>query len=686
VDPRLERVVMQALCANPDDRPASAVEVSAALPAPARGTETTRHRPPTPRPIRRRASWPLAVAGAGALVVILVVASSFLMPPSTLTEQDTIVLADFENTTGEDVFDGALRVALAVALEQSPFLKVFPQDRARETLRLMQRSPDARITRDIAREIARREGLKALLTGSIARLGRTYVLALEAVNAQTGDVMAREQAEAATQEQVLAALGRVAAGLRETLGESLASIQRFDVPLARATTPSLEALHAYSLALSNGREVPRLEAIPHLRRAIELDPDFAMAHALLSEMYVNTDQSALAPPFARRAFELRERVSERERFFISWRYYRDALQAADKALELAQSWTATYPREPFAHNSLGIAYIRVGAFEQALEPLREAIRLDQGFSTPYGNLAGALLALGRYQEARGILDDARARQLDVGGGRRLSYYLAFIAGDMPTMERELKASLGVRTTNAALGWQAHTAAFEGRVAAAHDQFRRAIQISLQANFDEVAAQFALDDAEIHAAVGQCADARVEAAAGLALSRDNFTVEQASRVYALCDAAAEARTLSSELASRFPDATLTRRLALPVTAAALALARDEPRRAVELLEPVRQFDHAPSAQFWPRYLRGDAYRRLDDGRAAAVEFQSVLDRRGEAPASILYPLSYLGLARATRAADPAAARRAYETFLDLWADADPSLPPLVEARAELSRLQ
>jgi serine/threonine protein kinase/tetratricopeptide (TPR) repeat protein len=684
VNPHLERAVMQALSPDPADRPASASEFADRLLG-------TVRRPITARPLpgvgsSRWLTWPVAVAAIGSVAGVLVLASSFFTPASTLTEQDTIVIADFENTTGEPVFDGAMKVALAVALEQSPFLKVFPDDRARETLRLMQRSPDERITRAIAREIARREQLKALLAGSIARLGRTYVIALEAINAETGDVMDREQAEAASQEEVLQALGELASRLRENLGESLASIQRFDVPLARATTPSLEALNAYSLALHNGREVPRLEAIPHLKRAIELDPNFAMGHALMSEVYANTEQSALAPPFARKAFELRDRVSERERFFISWRYYRDALQAADKALELAHSWTATYPREPFAFNSLGVAYIRIGQFEQSLAPLREAIRLDPGFSPPYANLAGALLALGRYGDARAILEEAADRQIEFGGARRLSYLLAFVEGDTETMDRELKASIGVRNTNAALGWEAQTAGFRGRLKEAHDQFRQGIQLSLQGGFREVAAQMTVDDAEMHAVVGQCAEAFDEVGPALALSRDNASVEQASRVLALCGDEGQARRLSNELARQFPDATLTMRLARPVTAAILALKQGQPAAALELLEPVRQYDHAPTAKFWPRYLRGQAYLELGDGMRAAAEFKSILDSRGEVPSSMLYPLAHLGMARATADTDSDASRNAYESFLALWSNADDRLTPLEAARAELSRLE
>ena len=286
------------------------------------------------------------------------------------------------------------------------------------------------------------------------------MLALEAINAETGDVMAREQAEAASKEQVLTSLGAATSRLREKLGESLASIQKFDVPLPRATTPSLDALHAYSLALYEGREVPRLEAIPHLKRAIELDPTFAMAHALLSAVYANTGQSALAPAFSRKAFELRDRVSERERFFISWRYYRDAIQAWDKALELARSWTATYPREAFAFNSLGSALhpprpvraVGRSRFARPSVSIRSSSRRTR-------NLAASLLALNRLTEARAILQQAADRQLDFIGARRLSYLLAFVQGDAATMARELEASVGLRETNAAFGWQAHTSAF-----------------------------------------------------------------------------------------------------------------------------------------------------------------------------------------------------------------------------------
>ncbi len=688
LDPQLDRVIMSALATDPDDRPGSVLEMASKL-----ALVGTQQRPVVQRGTSARHRWNSSPWAAGialaAAIVVVVIASSFIGTPSagTLNERDTIVLADFENGTGEPVFDGTLKVALAVALEQSPFLKVFPDERARETLRLMERSPGEPITRAVAREIAQREQLKALLAGSIVRLGQDYVLGLEAINAQTGDVMAREQAQAATKEEVLTALGSAISRLRQKLGESLASIQKFDVPLPRATTASLDALHAYSLALYEGREVPRLEAIPHLKRAIEIDPTFAMAHALLSAVYANTGQSALAPEFSKRAFDLRDRVSDRERFFISWRYYRDAIQAWDKALELARSWTATYPREAFAFNALGNALIRLGQFEQSVEPLRQVIRLDPQFVPAYGNLAGSLLALGRLDEARATLQQAEERKLDFIGASRLSYLLAFVQNDSKTMERELEASIGLRQTNSAYGWQAHASAAVGRVKTAHDQYRRGIQMSLHGGFTEVAAHLMVEDAEMHATIGQCKEALGEGAEGLRQAQDNATLERAGRVLALCGAGSEAARVSNELQQRFPEATLTVHLALPAIAAAAALQRGDAARAIELLEPVRPYDHAPSAEFWSLYLRGQAYLRLKNGQAAGAEFQSIVDHQGEVPASMLYPLAHLGLARSkVLMNDVSAARAAYARMLELWNQPDSTLRPLDEARTEYARLQ
>ena len=535
--------------------------------------------------------------------------------------------------------------------------------------------------------MARREQLKALVAGSISPRGTGYVLALEVVNAETGDVMARQQVEAAAAEQVLTALGRAASSLRVRLGESLASLKRFDVPLPRATTPSLEALHAYSLALDQGRLLPRVEAIPHLQRALELDPDFAMAQALLSGVYANTGHFAEAPAYARRAFELRDRVSERERFFISWRYLIDADQAWDEALSLARSWTTTYPREAFAFNSLGLALAALSDHAQAVAAFREANRLDFRFVPPHGNLAGSLIALGQFAEARAVLQEAAQRRISVATQRRLSYTLAFVASDTVGMARELDGVRGTADEMFASIWEARTEVAAGRFRRAHELFRRGVETARQRDLAALAGQWTTEDAEAHAIAGQCVEATREVGLGLQLSRDNFTLERASRAFALCGQPVEARRLTTELLQAFPEATLTAQVQVPVTAAAAALGQGNAAEAVRLLEPAGSYDHAPSAEFWPPYLRGQAYLARGDAASAAGQFRRILERRGVAPTSPLYPLARLGAARAAAmSGDRAAARAAYEALFAAWSGADPDVVPLQQARAEYARLQ
>jgi tetratricopeptide (TPR) repeat protein len=572
---------------------------------------------------------------------------------------------------------------------------VFPDERVREALQLMQHAPGEPITRSVARDVARREGAKALVSASIGRLGNNYVLSLEAVNAETGDVMAREQAEAASREDVLSSLGSAASGLRATLGESMAQVEKFDAPLARATTPSLEALHVYSLALDQGRANPRAEAIPYLRRAIELDPNFAMAHAFLSGVYANTGRFADAPAHARTAFELRNRVSERERFFISWRYYLDASQAWDAALDLAESWTAAYPREAFAFNSLGLASAAFGDHDRAVGAFREAIRLDPRFVPPHGNLAGSLIALNRFDEARAALDETAGRGIDVTGTRRAAFLLSLLSSEPPHLPRgyggQANGTQDARRSAPdvvwTVTWEARAAASVGRFAAAHALYQRAVESALAGNLRDLAAQWTMEDAELNALAGRCDTARRRVAEGLEHGRDNFTLERASRALALCGNTEGASRLSAELAGRFPEATLTRGVQLPVTAAALSLERGDSAKVLELLEPVRPYDHAPSAEFWPTYLRGQASLQLRNGRAASGHFQEIIAHRGEAPTSPLFALAQLGLARAAAmTGDRDAARRAYDGFLAEWAGADRDLSPLSDARREYARLR
>jgi tetratricopeptide (TPR) repeat protein len=670
----LERALLKALAPNAP-RPSTAAELVALLESPA------------PARAGRLQTWAAGIALA-AVVVVAALAIARLLPRGggTLTDKDVIVLADFQNTTGEAVFDGALKVALAVALEQSPFLKVFPDEVARDTLRLMQRDPNAPITRQVAREIAQREGLSALVAGSIGRLGDRYVLALEAVNPQTGDVVAREQTEVAAREDLLRSLGSATSRLRQKLGESLASVQRFDAPLPRATTASLDALHAYALALDDGRIVPRREAIPYLERALELDPDFAMAHALLSGVYANIGRTAEAPAHSRRAFELRDRVSERERFFISWRYDMDALEGWDRALELARSWTSTYPREAFAFNSLGLASGAFGQHDEAVAAFRRATELDPHFSAPYANLIGSLIALNRFDDARPLTANAATRGFDTTGVRRNAYVLAFIAGDTAAMTRELERSRDRGDAAETAAWEAKTDAYAGQLHAAHMLFQQAVERAIGGGQKESAAQWAIEDAETHAIAGECAEVPRMVAEGLSLSRDNFSLERASRALALCGGDGS-RALLDELGRRYPDATLTARIHRPVIAAISALRSGNAAGALELLEGVRPYEHAPAAELWPPYLRGEAFLRLKDPARAARAFQDVLGRRGEAPASPLYALAQVGRARAAAAADdPAEARTAYDAFFSLWRNSDPGLAPMRDARQQYARLR
>jgi tetratricopeptide (TPR) repeat protein len=635
VDARLERAIVDAMAEDPLQRPASAAAMAAAL-TPLAGSAREEW-------IR----WAAAAAAVAAVIGTLAALATWLLPTpvQSLTAQDTIVLADFANTTANPVFDGALKVALAVALEQSPFLRIYPDDRARETLRLMQRGPNDRITSDLAREIARRERLKALVAGSIATSGGRYTLTLEAIEAGTGAVMGREQVESASDEDVLRALGAAATRLRTHLGESLASIERFDAPLPQATTASLEALHEYALAHDRGQLVPRVEAIPHLERAIALDPDFAMAHAALSSVFRNTNRSIEAPQFSRRAFELRDRVSERERFFISWRYYLDAIQAWDKALELSSSWTSTYPREPFAFNSLGLASSAFGDHEQAVRAFGEAIRLDPGFVPPHGNLAGSLIALNRFAEARQRLSEANDRRIAFITVRRMGYLLAFIGNDRPAMLRELDLVRASSDASWAFIWEARASAFAEDRRAAHALFQRGAAAAVRDGAREVAAQWTMEDAEVHAIAGECDAARSEVQTGLGLSRDNFTLERAGRALALCGDREGVKGLTEDLRARFPDATVTARIHLPVIAAVEALREGPPARVLALLDPVTPYDHAPAAEFWPAYLRGEAYLRLKDGPAAAAQFRTIVEHRGEAPTSPLYLVAGRQLAAA-----------------------------------------
>ena len=460
-----------------------------------------------------------------------------------LTEKDTIVLADFVNTTGDTVFDGTLKQALAVALEQSPFLNIFPDERVSETLRFMNRSPDERVTKDVAREICVRQGLKAYLTGSISNLGSHLVITLEAVNAQTGDTLARQQVEAESKEQVLSALGGAATKLREKLGETLASIQKYDAPIEQATTSSLEALKAYSLGREQYYKGKMAEAIPFIKRDIELDPNFARAYDGLAWPYFNIGQRQLAREAMQKAFELRERASEYEKLKIAADYYWIVAGDREKAIEALELLTRTYPRDYLARNNLAVQYHALGRYEQAVEGFREAIHLNPNYNFAYGNLALAFIRLNRFDEAKEIYEQALAQKFDRARFHDGLYTIAFVRGDTAAMQQQLDWARGKPDEYIALLWQAETAEFLGQLRRARELYQRAANAELSRNLQENAADTISLNALGAAVAGNCQQARAEAARASALPRTDLSFPRIGMALALCGELGRAQSVA-----------------------------------------------------------------------------------------------------------------------------------------------
>ena len=638
---------------------------------------------------RHKLGASLAVA---ALVITAVASYFYLHRQPVLTNKDTILIADFVNTTGDAVLDGTLKTALAVQLEQSPFLNLFSDEGVRQTLRQMARSPDERVTREIAREICQRQGIKAVLTGSISGLGSHYVITLEAMNAQSGDVIARQQVEAENKEQVIGTLGQAASKFREKLGESLPSIQKFDAPITQATTSSLEALKAFSLGEQQHGKGNEQEAIPLYKRAVELDPDFALAYTKLSVAYSNSGQNRPAAEYANKAFELRHRVSQRERFEISAVYYRAATGEMDKLIEVVEQWKSTYPLDTIPHNLLAIAYNTIGQYEKVIEETREAIRLSKQkrFTGPYSQMSTAYLRLNRFDEARGVIEQAFAQNVDVIFFRHRLYVIAFIYGDAAGMKQQVDWTANKPDGSEAFGWQAETAAFSGQMRQVQEFSRRGSELNQRGSI-ETAARLIEPDAARNAVLGNCrkapenaAQSQILARALLFNARSNTTVMRPIAL-ALCGEIAQAQSLANELAKESPKDTAINAMWLPTIRAAIEIRKDNAAGAIQLLQAVGTYEAATF--FWPNYIRALAYLRQKAGAEAKAEFQKILDHRGWDPTSYLYPLAHLGLARAAvLTGDVAGSRKAYQDFFALWKDADADLPILIEAKKEYAALK
>ena len=645
-------------------------------------------------PVVQRKSWTVPVIGAAAVIAVIIAGGVFFLSRShranALTEKDTVVLADFVNTTGDPVFDGTLKQALAVQLEQSPFLNILPESRINEALSFMGRKPGERITNDVAREISVREGAKAVLSGSIASLGNSYVITLSAINAQSGDSLAREQVEAASKEQVLKTLDSGASALRAKLGESLGSVQKFATPLEQASTSSLEALQAYTLGHNAHQNLNDAKAVPSLKRAIELDPNFAMAYATLGVIYGNLGSQSLQREMLRKAFDRRDRASEREKLYISSHYYESATGEIEKAAEVYEQWKQAYPHDNIPGDNLSLLYGGTGQLEKALVNAQLAMQVDPKDKFAYQNVSGVYMALGRFDEAGAVIEQAKQQKMDSASTRLVAYQLAFIRSDEGAMQREYDHAEDPGEQAFLLSFKCQAKYFQGRVREAREVCNTMAQMGDQHQLNEFVASLRTTQGAIEAEFGYPAEARRQTEAALAVPNNKFVNLGAAANFARLGDAARAQKLIADLAREYPSDTVLNKAVLPLARAMIELQLKQPSKVIDELESVRPFEISggPTAatDYWPMYLRGEAYLDLHDGAKAQVEYQKIADHRGLSPMSPLYSLAHLGSARAyALAGDTAKSRAAYQDFFAFWKDADPDVPVLKQAKSEYEKL-
>ena len=629
--------------------------------------------------------------GFAAVALILTAAGVFhwqhRKQAKPLADEDVLVLADFNNTTGDPVFDGALRQGLTVQLEQSPFLHLVTEERIRQVLRMMDQPADAQLTPAIAREVCERSASAAVMNGSIAPLGSQYVLALRAVDCRNGQVLDAEQAQVARKEDVLNALGQIARRFRTRVGESLATVEKYDTPLIDATTPSLEALKAYSLALKKFATGGDIASMPFFRRAGELDPNFAMAYAYLSTAQSNHRAPELAAENIRKAYELRAKVSERERFYIESHYYWNGTGELEKAVSVFEQWQQTYPGYYSPYLTVALIYKRLGNPEKALEEAREAMRLEPNHALCYFNVGADYIILNRLDEAEAVFKQAEERKLENEALSKSRYTLAFLKGDTARMAQVAAAAMGKPgQEDYILAIQADTEAWYGRLKNAHELKRRATDSALYNSVKEAASAYQAEGALLESASGNLKVARTDANAALKLSPNRDVREMAAVAMAQAGDTAAAEKLAAGLDKDFPLDTLVQRYWLPTIRAAISLHRKDPGRAVQQLQVTNAIELGE-----PRliviHLRGEAYLMLHDGIRAEAEFQKFIDHRTFVANAEWGALARLGLGRAyVLQADTVKAKAAYEDFLTLWKDADPDIPVLQHAKAEYAKLQ
>ena len=625
------------------------------------------------------------------LVGLAVLAAAVLLlrgraPARALTERDQVLIAEFLNHTGDPVFDLTLREALAVQLSQSPFLAIVPEDRVRETLRMMTRPTDERLTRQVAREVCERLGAKAMLEGQIAALGRSYVLTLEATDCSAGESLAREQAQTGSKERVLQSLGQMASSMRARLGESLATVSKFDVPIEQATTRSLDALKAYALGVAQRAKGDETGAIPFLEHAVILDPAFASAHSALSAIYGSLGEIQERTSHARLAYDNRHHVTERERLFIEYQHY-DAIGDERHAIEILEMWKQLYPRDYRAPNALAVSLNRLGHYERAIEEAQEAQRRNPQHPFPRSNLAYAYRGASRFAEARSTAEEALAHQLETLPLRRLVYQLALLDGDQALAERTLEWSRGRPREYDLVGAQAQAVAYLGQMTRARTLYQRTLELARRQALGQVALGYAAQAAWTEAVYGNSREALVQARDVLRRDPSAAPRLRAAAALALAGAPDEAERVVEAAKREESGDMLVSLVHVPVAEAAVQLARRQPARALSALAAAQPYELGNVAQLAPVFLRGRARLEQGDAVGAIPEFEAVLEHRGVDPFSGLHPLARLELARArARAGDTAGSRADYDRFLELWAEADRQLPPLVAAVRERAALR
>jgi tetratricopeptide (TPR) repeat protein len=621
-----------------------------------------------------------------------------------LTDNDTIVITDFANSTGDAIFDDSLKTALTASLRQSPFLNLLSDSEVRNTLKAMARPADAKLTLELAGEVCQRANSKAYIAGAIGSLGSKYVLEIRAVNCRSGDTLADEQATAESKQSVLDTLGEAVSKLRAELGESLATVQKFDVPLQALTTSSLDALKVFSVGKRLELEKGPTEAVPYYQRAIQLDPTFAVAYDDLGAVYSTLGELGRASEYQTKAFQMREHTSEVEKLGIEADYYSYVTGELDKAAEATRKHIEIYPRYRASYNILGVIYCNQGEYEKALEVTWQGVRLAPNWLINYPNLSSFNLALQRFDEAKQIIREAQARKMDHFIFHNDLYALAFFNSDSAAMAEQQTWFLKQPDfENWGLALASDTEAYGGHLAKARQLTKRAVDSAIRADSKETGAIWQAIDAQREAAYGNVAAARAEAAEALKLAPTSQGAEsEAALAFALAGDTARADSLEQDLAKRFPLDTQMQSLWLPAIRAQLALDRKNPAAAVEASQPTPiEFGMIAFVEnvscLYPVYERGQAYLAGGQSTAAAAEFQKILDHNGIVWNCWTGALAQLGVARANALqaktlkgvdADGARARAlaAYKTFLTLWKDADPGLPLLKEAKSEFAKLR